>query len=118
MWLHHVGIAVSDLDRSIAFYTRHFGFQVAERASFEGAALAFLTLEDGARLELAAEGRPAGPPASHVALGATDLDRLAARLRAQGVAVTEPAPLWNGGRTAFCDGPDGELIELIEWPRA
>lgn len=61
----HVGLNVTDLDRSVAFYTRVFGFDVAAEGKEEGRRFAFLGHEgtllvtlwqqssDGARTDLA-----------------------------------------------------------------
>lgn len=119
MRMHHVAIIASDLERSIGFYCEQFGFAVRERGEFEGTPLAFLELE-GALLELVqGDGYPREGVVNHVALAVDDLPAELARLRAAGVRLLDaaPVPVYNGGRLAFCEGPDGELIELIEPPR-
>jgi catechol 2,3-dioxygenase-like lactoylglutathione lyase family enzyme len=118
--LHHAGVYVSDLARSIAFYCEAFGLEVAETLTFEGEQIAFLRL-GSARLELI-EGGPArggvGGVVDHVALQVLDLGAMVARLRAQDVPLLDEAPVPVAGlraRILFCLGPDGERIELFEY---
>lgn len=117
--IHHVGVAVRDLERSIAWYRAVFGFSVVGRGEFDGAPLAFLSL-GGTLLELVQEFSHDGPgPVNHFALAVHDLDAELARLGALGVIPWPPGvqSIWNGGRVAFVPGPDGEEIELIELQR-
>lgn len=117
--IHHVGVAVRDLERSIAWYGQIFGFALQERGEFDGAPLAFLAL-GAVQLELVAEATPAGAPGpvSHFALLVDDLEAELARLAALGVTPWPPGAqtIFSGGRVAFLPGPDGEEIELIELP--
>lgn len=117
MRIHHRALVVTDLERSTEFYERHFGFRLIEQIDFGGERLAFLELE-GERIELVEEpekSRAAGP-ADHLAFGVEDLYAEVSRLLRAGVAFTDEGiiRLWNGARTVFCTGPDGELLELIE----
>ena len=134
--IHHVGVSVRDLERSIAFYCTHFGFRVRLQGEFAGAPLTFLTAAGGAELELvadtpAADGSGAtgasgtaragasadAGPISHFALATADLDGLLAHLQAAGVPfLLGPVTVLDGMRTAFIAGPDGEEIELISQP--
>jgi catechol 2,3-dioxygenase-like lactoylglutathione lyase family enzyme len=118
--LHHVGLYVADLDRSIAFYRDAFGLEVAERLSFGDEQIAFLRI--GAhRLELitlpGSTARATGV-VDHVAFVVpAPLETLLDALRARGVRLLDqtpiPVPALNA-RIAFCLGPDGERIELFE----
>ena len=58
--LHHAGVYVSNLERSIGFYGGAFGLEVAERLSFDGEEIAFLSV-GLARLELIESTRSARP---------------------------------------------------------
>jgi len=117
--LHHAGLYVSSLARSIAFYREVFGLEVAERLSLGGEDIAFLRL-GSARLELI-EGGPARDGTGvvdHVAFEVQGLAKLVVRLRAHGVTVIDEAPVAVPGLSAsilFCAGPDGERIELFAY---
>jgi lactoylglutathione lyase len=117
--LHHAGIYVANLERSIAFYHDVFGLEVAERLTLGAERIAFLGV-GSARLELieAAGGqRPTGV-VDHVALEVENLDGLARRLRQRGVTLVDQAPIAVPelhARILFCLGPDAERIELVEY---
>lgn len=117
---HHVGIIVSDLERSKAFY-RALGFeQVSERVA-EDKTLTFLQL-GVLQLELfwyrepvpaaGASGRVLG--FRHLALETHDIDAVFAELAAAGImpqdaAIREIPPDW---RLLFFNDPDGVEIEI------
>jgi lactoylglutathione lyase len=117
--LHHAGVYVADIERSIAFYRDVFGLEVAERLSLGVEKLAFLSV-GLARLELIEAGtgpRPIGV-IDHVAFEVADLDGLVRRLREHGVTLVDQSPLAVPelhARILFCFGPDAERIELLEY---
>lgn len=117
--IHHVAVRVTDLERSIAFYARHFDLQVASRMTLaSGADIAFLAHPSGgAQLELIAgltDHHPGDGLVHHVAFGADDVPGLFARLRDAGVPLLEDAPatLANGRQLFSCRGPDGERVQV------
>ena len=116
--LHHAGVHVASVERSIAFYQAVFGLPLAERLILGSEQLAFLQVADS-RIELIADGggsRDAGV-VDHLALGVDDLDGWLVRLRELGVPLLDEAPVHVpqlGARILFCLGPDGERIELFE----
>ncbi len=126
---HHVGLTVPDLERSVAWYSRAFGFEAEVEFELPGDVRgAMLQTAGGARVELfevpAAEAGIswADPPEAmrtggfgHVALETDDLDAAYATALEAGAA-----PVWSprqspepGRRMAFVHSPDGHLIELI-----
>lgn len=118
--LHHAGLYVASLERSIAFYGRVFGLDVAERITFDGEDIAFLRL-GAARLELiqaSVDGqRTQAGVVDHVALEVDDLDGIVLTLREQRVRLLDPQPVAVPAlhaRILFCLGPDDERIELFE----
>ncbi len=117
--LHHAGVVVANLERSIAFYRDVFGLEVAERLDFGGERLAFLRL-GAARLELiesAPQATRRTGVVDHVALEVRDLDGLLRHLEQCRVMLVDRSPSDVPGlnaRILFCLGPDGERIELFE----
>jgi catechol 2,3-dioxygenase-like lactoylglutathione lyase family enzyme len=117
--IHHVAIRVTDLERSVAFYERHFGLRVESRMTLaSGADIAFLGHPDGgAQLELIAgltDHLSGDGLVHHVAFGADDVPGLFAQLRAAGVPTLEDVPqmLANGRQLFSCRGPDGERLQV------
>lgn len=100
------------------FYRDVFGLRESARFRFGSESLVFLMAGDG-WLELIADGgAPRGTGVvDHVALRVEGLDATLARLRAAGVRLLDEAAVdvkELAARIAFCEGPDGERIELIE----
>lgn len=118
--VHHVGVHVADMERSIDFYAQVFGFRLVQRFTLGDEDLAFLEV-NAARLELIASpgvtGRTTEPGVlDHFALEVHDLDAWLHTLRKHGVAVLDDAPVTVeelSARYLFCVGPDGERIELF-----
>lgn len=117
----HTRIRVSDIDRSVRFYTEHLGFvEVGRSQSPRGNKLAFLRPQEGGpELELTyfPDGGEFTFPEDifHIALEVEDLDAEASRLAAAGIPLTDgPHRGSSGGAIAFIDDPDRYEIELIQ----
>jgi methylmalonyl-CoA/ethylmalonyl-CoA epimerase len=126
--IHHLGVAVADLDEAVSTYERLFGAQVEHRDTVpEQGVEAAAVLVGSSRVELlAATGGDTpvgkflakrGPGMHHVAY---EVDDIVAHLRAlgeQGVELIDPQPRRGlyGLQVAFVD-PDsvhGVLSELV-----
>ena len=116
--IDHVALHVADLERSVGFYQRNFGFKCYfEQAVAGGPRIAYLRLGDTV-LELThrSEGAMTG---FHFCLETDGFDAAVSDLQATGIpmvraphatAAREPREAsWR--RVVFC-GPDGEQIEL------
>lgn len=121
--LLHTMIRVTDLERSVRFYTEILGLTEARRKVLEkaDATLVFLVDETGhhaIELTFNHDGRAyeLGNQFGHLAFGVPDLDAAQAELAAYGVEFTRgPYTVSAGGnRIAFIKDPDGIEIELIE----
>ena len=127
--IHHVGIAVTDLDESIQLYRTALGAELVHRArnEKEGLEAAFLRVGDG-ELELMAalrEDSPVGkfvakrgPGLHHVAFGVTDIGKALADARAAGCELidAEPRMGMHGSLIAFVHPKSlgGVLTEFVE----
>jgi catechol 2,3-dioxygenase-like lactoylglutathione lyase family enzyme len=140
--IHHTGITVSDMDRSIVFYERVLGAEVLWRrpgiasdyarvvvgvpdAVMSGA---LLSVPGGGCLELVEYEHPAGEhirarpcdvASSHVAVVVDDLAAQYRLLTESGCElISGPECLEGatstGGRTAYARDPDGALLEFMQ----
>jgi methylmalonyl-CoA epimerase len=103
MRLHHVGVAVDNLDSAIEMYTTNFGAALTHRAANEadGLEAAFLQMGD-AEIELLASLREGstvgrflarrGPGLHHVAYVVPDVKRALADAQAAGMELIDQVP--------------------------
>jgi methylmalonyl-CoA/ethylmalonyl-CoA epimerase len=127
--IHHIGVAVADLDDSIQLYSSALGAQLVHRATNEkeGLEAAFLRVGDG-EIELMSalrEDSPVGkfiakrgPGLHHVAYGVADIEVALHEARAAGLELidSEPRVGMHGARIAFIHPKSlgGVLTELVE----
>lgn len=125
----HVGIAVEDLERAIAFYERTFGVTCShrERVDEQGVEEAMFKVGES-WIQLL---QPTGPDTPvgkflarkgegvhHVGYGVADLVEALAHLKAEGVPLIDEAPRRGsrGAQVAFVHpkGVGGVLVELVQ----
>lgn len=120
----HTMLRVEDLDKSVAFYTEHFGMELLRRFELPGADATLAFVKDpksGMEVELTYnhDGRSyqLGDAFGHLAFFVESVDDAFDRLKAAGVDFSlEPKTMKNGTRIAFAVDPTGYKIELIERP--
>lgn len=127
IWGHK--LHVSDLDRSIGFYTGVFGFNEVARTGSEEMGFVEVVLEDAEQCAnlvlLHRSAEPLTPPFSDwglVVLNVDDLEGSIAEVKAAGCAITmEPLDLSevlpeHGPplRIAMVADPDGHQLELVD----
>ncbi len=139
--LNHVGVTVSDLERSIAFYRDVVGMQLAGRHRTQGAWFDTLTHNSGAEIDVAmlrlgdfvlqlvqylAAGGDRLPlahhhvGAPHLCVNVVDVDARHRDAEARG--GLDPTPIVDilglGIRSFYVRDPDGVPVELLESPAA
>jgi glyoxylase I family protein len=139
--LTHVGIGVSDMERSLRFYRDLLGFRFEHDLHVEGEPsdtllrLRGVSLDaaylqrDGVRIELLRFASPPAPPAharamnerglTHLSFRVADVEATVAALRAAGERILEETiirlPEFRAAACFVLD-PDGQLIELVQSP--
>jgi len=119
--IHHITLTVSDLDRSVAWYTETLGFAELQRITVNGMTKAMLS-HGGLLLTLTEHGQFAEPGAfserrtglDHLGFAVVDrrtLDAWADRLDALGVSRSEVTRGRSGDLIAFRD-PDNIALEF------
>ena len=146
--LHHIGLTVADIERSIRFYRDVLGLTlfrrrphvdcdyVALQTGYPGVVLnaaSFQVAPGSAQsLEIVQYMNQAGPPvepatnrpgASHLCLTVDDLRACQADLRAKGVRFkSEPVTITAGpnagGLVVYFYDPDGYTLELFQMPES
>ncbi len=118
----HTRIKVRDIEKSIAFYSTHFGMVCRTRKeSGRGTQLAFMTMP-GTLTELELAYLPWDPDFTldedifHMAFKVDDMHQTIEKLKADGVKITEEiSERREGGYMAFIDDPSGYEIELLSF---
>lgn len=120
MEILHTCLNVSDVDRSVEWYTEQLGFE--ESWGFEtpdGETVnRYVAGDNGVELQLSdTEGETPSKPGDmidHIAVLVEDVDEAFEEIDDHGVR-SEPADQpAAGARTAFIKDPDGHVVELIE----
>lgn len=131
--VHHHGISVADIERSLAFYRDALGFEVIDRYTLDDEGLSaaigadatgrFAQLDGGtARVELVEydTGEPVPATAvydtgaTHLGVEVADVDAAYEALPEGVEAVSGPQTTGSGTRICFLRDPDGTLVELLE----
>lgn len=119
-----VSYRVTDLDRSLGFYTTLGYAELGRVESGDGARLVILHFPDEPAASLELVHRPGDGPVDvgsgfdHLAI---QVDTLTATLETLTEAGLEPGPIQypggpHGPKTSWLTDPDGYRIELVEWP--
>lgn len=120
--MDHVALPTSDAARGEKFYREVLGFRTVPRPSFsfDGRWLVHDAVDVMLHLIHAKDyERPTGPintMRGHFALRCPDVDTALAVLRERGIEFVERQLPDYGYRQVFVQDPDGNIIELGEWP--
>lgn len=120
MRLEHVNLTVSDLERSVAFYSRLFGLSVRWRGHTTGGLPAahvgtddwYLALFEGEPRELPVDYEHTG--FNHFGVVVDDLAQAKERLAELGAPISFE-PVYEPGARLYVFDPDGHELELVEY---
>ncbi|MGW4398276.1 VOC family protein [Amycolatopsis nivea] len=114
----HLGLRVTDLDRSLAFYTA-IGYEVV--GTVPETPIGRLTMlklpgDEFVSLELVHDGGPVerGTDVSHLVVQVESMADALAAHRIEPIAAVQEHD--QGMKTTFLADPDGRRIELVQWP--
>jgi len=119
--LTHIALPVSDVDRTIQFYSKYAGMQVVHRRIDAKAGVAVVWLSDRTRpfvivLIQTDSVHPVLSPFAHLGVGCKSreyMDELCDKARQEGVLLEEPKDSgYPIGYWAFLRDPDGHTLEL------
>jgi lactoylglutathione lyase len=121
--MEHVAIMVQDINKSITFYSEIFGFKVRLRGSRPGQEIAFLYLESQQDMEIELiqeltaniEYSQTGI-VNHLAFTVENIAETIEYLKEKDIVFTseEVKPTLEGGRMILFQGPNQELLQLVE----
>lgn len=124
---NHANLSCSNVERSVAFYSAVLGLYEVPRPGFPFRG-AWLYREGlGMMLHLnetpdfhepggQAEGDAVNPRRRHLAFRVTDVDRAVELLNEHGVEYVRRTLPDHGYRQVFFRDPDGNVLEVGEWP--
>ena len=121
MRMLHLGLRVTDLERSLAFYTALGYAELGRVPETAFGSLTMLKLPGDPFVSLELVHDPARPvvdvgAVNHLVVQVDDLDATIAGLAARGVPAEPPTEPGPGMRTSWLTDPDGYRIELVQWP--
>lgn len=140
--VHHIGVTVRSVQRSLDWYSRMFGLtpatvnhgegaELARSVQVPGAELSFSMMRiGGTRIEFLEYHEPVGEDfdrgnndvgATHICLEVSDIDEAYSALRAKGAVFNGPPVLISegelaGSRWAYLRDPDGIQLEVWQSP--
>ncbi len=118
--LLHTRYRVTDLEKTVAFYTDVLGLEEIRRhTSGRGSQLVFLKAPGShEEIELCKfdESGPVvvGPDVTHLAFEVDDMEAFAKHAASKGYPLSDGPHKSSSGTIAFVDAPEGYEIELIE----
>jgi len=117
----HLGLRVTDLQRSLRFYTALGYTQLGGVPQTQFGSLTMLKLPGDPFISLELVHDPTKPvqdtaAVNHLVVQVDDLHAIVADLATKGVMAEPPTQLRPGMWTSWLTDPDGYRIELVQWP--
>jgi lactoylglutathione lyase len=121
MRMLQLGLRVTDLERSLAFYAALGYAELGAVPETPFGSLTMLQLPDDPFVSLELVHDPARPvedigAVNHLVVQVDDVNATIADLATRGVPAEPPTEPGPGIRTSWLTDPDGYRIELVQWP--
>ncbi|WP_019121822.1 VOC family protein [Brevibacillus massiliensis] len=119
----HVALIVTDMERSIQYYSSMFGYKLRTRGQSATRDMAFLYHDDqpGFEIELIRDLKPLGEYSdsgivNHLAFTVENIEEAMEYYRQKGVQFNSEKPntAIDGAKTIFFHGPDRELLQFVQ----
>jgi lactoylglutathione lyase len=121
--IEHTAIIVKDLEKSINYYSEMFGYKLRTKGNNGKRHMAFIFLENqpGIEIELIQDIEPVVNNShtgvvNHLAFTVENMEEAIRFYQQKGIEfkTEQPNPTLDGGKNIFFDGPDGELLQLVQ----
>ena len=121
--VEHTAIIVNNIDESIEFYCKHFGFVLRARGEVNNKEIAFIYHKNQPSFEIELIRELAPVPeysdrgiVNHIAFTVDNIEEAIDYFKKAGVQFKTEQPNKNldGGKNIFFTGPSNELLQLIE----
>ena len=115
--LNHVGISVKNVDETVAYYTKAFGFREAYALKRPDGSplLTYLQISRDTFLEVLPASPESPPGMTHFAVEFGDIQSAVAHLRQHGVTAANPGTTPGKALFTRVNDPNGISIEVMEF---
>jgi catechol 2,3-dioxygenase-like lactoylglutathione lyase family enzyme len=114
--LHHVAIAVQNLQQSVTFYKNVLGLtELAAPSSAVENGIRWFDLGDSRALHLIETGDMSPNSRAHFAITVEDADAWRAFIQQTGTEILEPTIDLYRAKRFFMRDPSGNRLELVQW---
>ena len=120
--LNHIGLPTADAARAARFYCEVLGFRETRRPAFSFDGRWLYREQVGPMIHLIHDDQHQAPSGAintrgtHVAMQCLDIDRAVQQLQQHNIEYVERVLPDHGYRQIFFRDPDGNVLELGEWP--
>jgi catechol 2,3-dioxygenase-like lactoylglutathione lyase family enzyme len=120
--IHHFCISVTNLDRTLEFYTKHLGAKVENVVQNKhgtlgrigGGGIEFIQYNDPPAS--AYHKNPSAAGSAHIAVQVEEIEAVRAQMEGEGVEFHSPINHFHGEKWCYFRDPDGIVVELIQPP--
>jgi lactoylglutathione lyase len=123
--LDHIALEVSDIDRSIEFYTTKIGFTLVSRSTNEEEYEEYCFLKSGdfilelltdTNKEYLPKGKIERPYCPHISFKSENMKKTVKDLQSKNITIIRgPLEKKDEGTWLYFTDPDGNILEYMQW---